>query len=357
MDKKDGMIYTKLGHSDMGNFQYDLGSLAISGRFCNSDDELSMKTMKKAVDAGINWIHTAPSYGTGYGEIMVGKALKEIPQKERPYVFTTCTWVFDRADEGNDKAVRVKSLMPESIIKQVDDSLRRLGTERIDLLQFHWPDYNTPVEESWSTLVGLMKAGKVRSVGLSNHPMDLIKRCEAIAHVDCLQQPLSLLDRSMNGPYSDAGRNSGGLEVLEWAKKNEAGIITFAPLQHGLLAGGKYTKRIGSGLRMQGDPLRPNLYWFQEPVYSQALEFVEYLRPVAKRHNVSVASISIAWVLAWKGVTGAICGARKPEQLDAFIEAAKIRLTEEDFQEIAKGIDKTGVCKGTCGDGPSIPRM
>ena len=354
--KNENMSYTKMGHSDMEISNIGLGSLAISGRFCNSDDDLSMKTMRKAVDAGINWIHTAPSYGTGYGEIMVGRALKEIPQNERPYVFTTCTWVFDRADEGNDKAVRVKSLMPESIVKQVDDSLRRLGVERIDLLQFHWPDLNTPIEESWNTVVNLMKAGKVRSIGLSNHPLELIKRCEKIAHVDCLQQPLSLLDRSMNGPYTTLGRNSGGLEVLEWAKQHETSIITFAPLQHGLLAG-KYTKESVKVFEESGDPLRPNLYWFQEPVYSQALEFVEYLRTVAGRHNTSVATISIAWVLAWKGVTGAICGARKPEQLDAFLEAAKLQLTKEDLDDIANAIKKTGVCIGTGGEGPVYPVM
>ncbi len=287
---------------------------------------------------------------------MVGKALKQLPQSERPLVFTTCTWVFDREDEGNDKAVRVKSLMPESIIKQVDGSLRRLGMERIDLLQFHWPDYNTPIEESWQTAADLVKAGKVRAIGLSNHPLDLIQRCEKIAHVDCLQQPLSLMDRSMNGPYSDDGRNSGGLEVLEWAKKNETSIITFAPLQHGILAG-KYHKDSVEEFRKSGDPLRPNLYYFKEPVYSQALEFVECLKPIAKRHQVSIAAISIAWVLAWKGVTGAICGARKPGQLHAFLDAAGLALTGEDIAEIAAAVEKTGLCKGTCGDGPSVPIM
>lgn len=348
------MIYTQMGHSDMKISNVGLGSLAISGRFCNQDDSESMKTMRKAVEAGINWIHTAPSYGTGYGEIMVGRALKQFPKSECPLVFTTCTWVFDKEDEGNDKAVRVKSLMPESIIKQVDGSLRRLGMDQIDLLQFHWPDYNTPIEESWETAANLVKSGKVRAIGLSNHPLDLIQRCEKIAHVDCLQQPLSLMDRSMNGPYSDDGRNSGGLEVLEWAKQNETGIITFAPLQHGILAG-KYNKDSVEQFRKTGDPLRPNLYYFQEPVYSQALEFVEYLRPIAEKHHVSVAAISIAWVLAWKGVTGAICGARKPTQLDAFLEAAGLEMTEEDFVAIAEGIEKSGLCKGTCGDGPSIP--
>lgn len=350
------MTYTQMGTSDMKISNVGLGSLAISGRFCNQDDTESMKTMNKAVEAGINWIHTAPSYGTGYGEIMVGRALKQLPQNERPYVFTTCTWVFDKEDEGNDKAVRVKSLAPESIIKQVDGSLRRLGMERIDLLQFHWPDYNTPIEESWETAAKLIKAGKVRAIGLSNHPLDLIKSCEKVAHVDCLQQPLSLLDRSMNGPYSDEGRNSGGLEVLEWAKQNKTSIITFAPLQHGILAG-KYNKDSVEQFRKDGDPLRPNLYYFQEPVYSQALDFVEYLRPIADRHHVSVAAISIAWVLAWKGVTGAICGARKSSQLDAFLEASHLKLTEKDFADIAAAIEKTGLCKGTCGDGPNTPIM
>jgi aryl-alcohol dehydrogenase-like predicted oxidoreductase len=104
-----------------------------------------------------------------------------------------------------------------------------------------------------------------------------------------------------------------------------------------------------------GDPLRPNLYWFNEPVYTQALDFVEYLRPIAERYHTTVATIAIAWTLAWQGVTGAICGAHKPEQLDAFLEAWKLRLTEDDFDEIAVAIAKTHLCEGTCGDGPAKP--
>lgn len=352
--KNDKLKYLRMGRSDMLISNIGLGGQAISGRFCNNQDDLSMQTMRKAVDAGINWFHTAPSYGTGYGEIMVGRALKEIPASQRPLVFTTVTWVFDRADEGDDKAVRVKSLMPASIRKQVEGSLRRLGTDTIDLLQFHWPDHNTPIEESWAVMADLKKEGKVRSIGLSNHPLALIKRCEAIAHVDCLQQPLSLVDRSMNGPYFDDGRESGGLEVLEWAKRNECSIISFAPLQHGIL-GGKCDAGSVERFRKAGDPLRPYLYWFQEPEYSRILSLVEMLRPIAARHQVSVASVAIAWCLAWKGVTGTICGAGKPEQLDAFLDAAALTLTEEDWGDIAAAVEASGACKGACGDGPAYP--
>lgn len=346
--------YTRMGRSNMLISNIGLGGQAISGRFCNNVDALSMQTMRKAVDEGINWFHTAPSYGTGYGEIMVGRALKEIPSAQRPYVFTTVTWVFDKEDEGNDKAVRVKSLMPASIRKQVEGSLRRLDTDHIDLLQFHWPDHNTPIEESWSVMADLVREGKVCSIGLSNHPLDLIKRCEAIAHVDCLQQPLSLVDRSMNGPYFEDGRNSGGLAVLEWAKANQSSIISFAPLQHGIL-GGKYNKASIEKFRQAGDPLRPTLYWFQEPEYSRILSMVDMLRPIAERHSVCVASIAIAWCLAWKGVTGAICGAGRPDQLDAFIDAAHLALTEADLRDIASAVKTSGACRDTCGDGPAYP--
>lgn len=354
MKKNDRLTYSRMGLSDLYISNIGLGGQSISGRFCNNQDELSMKTMFKAVDEGINWFHTAPSYGTGYGEIMVGRALKEIPASERPYVFTTVTWVFDREDEGNDKAVRVKSLMPASMRKQLEGSLRRLGVDCIDLLQFHWPDRNTPIEESWSVMADFVKEGKVRTIGLSNHPLNLIKRCEAIAHVDCLQQPLSLVDRSMNGPYYDNGCDSGGLEVLEWAKANQSSIISFAPLQHGIL-GGKCNKDSVKKFRQAGDPLRPYLYWFQEPEYSRILNMVDMLRPVAQRHNVSVASVAIAWCLAWKGITGAICGACRPDQLDAFIDAAGLNMTEQDWAEIAAAIESSGACKGTCGDGPAFP--
>jgi aryl-alcohol dehydrogenase-like predicted oxidoreductase len=348
------LSYRRLGRSDLEISNVGLGTLAISGRFHNADDEQSMRTMRRAVDAGINWFHTAPSYGTGYGEVMVGRALREIPEADRPLVFTTAGWVFDRADEGDDSAVRTKSLAPESIRKQVDGSLRRLGIERIDLLQFHWPDHNTPIEESWGCVAELVAEGKVRAAGLSNHPLPLIQRCEAVFHVDALQQPLSLLDRSMNGPYFDAGRDSGGLEVLEWAHDHQTGVITFAPLQHGLLAG-RYTKDSVAQFAQAGDPLRPSLYWFQEPTFSRALQLVERLRPVAARHEVSLASIAIAWTLAWSGVTGAICGARKPEQLDDFLVAAGLTLTESDLDEIADAIHTTQAAVGTAGDGPGRP--
>jgi aryl-alcohol dehydrogenase-like predicted oxidoreductase len=247
MKKNMDLKYTQMGFSDLVISNIGLGGQAISGRFCNNDDCDSLRTMHRAVEEGINWLHTAPSYGTGYGEIMISRFLKECDPALKPYIFTTVTWVFDKEDEGNDKAVRVKSLMPESIRKQVEGSLRRLGVDYIDLIQFHWPDYNTPIEESWETMKKLKKEGKVRSIGLSNHPIELIKRCQNIEHVDCLQQPLSLVDRSMNGPYYSDGRDSGGLKVLEWAKKNNSSIISFAPLQHGVLAG-KYTKVMWSTL-------------------------------------------------------------------------------------------------------------
>jgi len=331
-----------------------LGTLAISGRFGGADEHESNRTLHQAVEDGMNWLHTAPSYGTGHGEVVVGRFLKELPEADRPFVFTTCGWVFDRNDEGDDLAVRTKSLDPASIRKQVDGCLRRLGIERIDLLQFHWPDYNTPIEESWACVSDLVREGKVRATGLSNHPLDLIQRCEAVGHVDALQQPLSLLDRSMNGPYHDAGRNSGGLDVLRWAWQNDTAVITFAPLQHGLLAG-RYTRDSVATFAAAGDPLRPNLYWFQEPTYSRALDFVEHLRPVATRHGVSVASIAIAWTLAWQGVTAAICGARTPTQLQDFLTAAALDLRAEDLGDIERALHQTGAAAGTAGDGPTRP--
>lgn len=331
-----------------------LGALAISGRFGHADETESIAAIHAAVDAGMNWVHTAPSYGTGYGEVVVGRAVRQLPQADRPLVFTTSGWVFDSADEGDDSAVRTKSLAPASIRKQVDGSLRRLGLDRIDLLQFHWPDLNTPIEDSWATVGELMQEGKVRAAGLSNHPLDLIKRCEAVRHVEVLQQPLSLLDRSSNGPFSGDGVNSGGLDVLKWAEEHDVGVITYAPLQHGLL-GGRYHRNSVQEFVAAGDPLRPVLYWFKEPTLSQSLELVELLRPIAKRRNTSVASVAIAWVLKWTSVTGVICGARRPEQLSAPLEGATLNLTGEDLEEIGRAIEATGVCKGTPGDGPIMP--
>ena len=157
------------------------------------DDNASVATMRHALELGVNWIDTAATYGLGHSEEVVGRLLREMPASDRPLIFTKCGLVWD---ERNRMAEPRRVLKPESIQRECEASLRRLGVERIDLYQFHWPDaIGTPVEDSWGEMVRLVEQGKVRLAGVSNFDIPLLERCEAIRHVDSLQPPFSLIRR------------------------------------------------------------------------------------------------------------------------------------------------------------------
>lgn len=345
----------ELGRTGMSISRVGLGTSAFSGLYWGAQDDLdSVRAIREAVEAGINWIDMAP--GRGRAERVVGAAVRAMPDDVRPLLFTKC---LRRFDESVPDSPMVVDLSASGIRAQVDASLMRLGVDRIDLLWLHWPDPATPVEESWATVAELVEEGKLRAGGLSNHPVDLLERAEAVHHVEAIQVPLSLLDRSMNGPYGDqpSGRpngNSGGPDVLPWAVRNQSGVVTFAALQHGLLSGTFSVGRARS-LEGEGELLRPALYWFKDPEVSRAIALAESLRPLAEDRRTTIASIAIAWVLAWRGVTGAIVGARRAGQVAGFRDAMAIELTTAELDYIEAQILRTKVGEGTPGMGPSRP--
>jgi aryl-alcohol dehydrogenase-like predicted oxidoreductase len=299
------------------------------------DDEESIRTMRHAVERGINWIDTAAVYGLGHSESLVGRLLRELPDAERPYVFTKCGVVWD--DENPMQPTR-RSLHPDVIRQQCDDSLRRLGVERIDLLQFHWPDETsgTPVEESWSRMAGLVEEGKVRWIGVSNFDVALLERCERIRHVDSLQPPFSLIRRSVAN------------EQVPWCDEHGTGVIAYSPMQSGLLTERWTTDRVD---RLADDDWRRRSPEFRSPNLERNLALRDGLAPIAERHGTTVSAVAIAWVLAWRGITGAIVGARSPEQVDGWLDAATLRLTEDDLDRITHAIRSSGA-----GSGPVDPR-
>jgi len=232
--------------------------------------------------------------------------------------------------------VAKRILKPETIRRECEASLRRLGAERIDLYQFHWPDETgTPVEDSWGEMVKLIEEGKVRAAGVSNFTVELLERCEAIRHVDSLQPLFSMISRG-------AAEN-----LLPWCKNQNTGVICYSPMQSGILTDGFTTERVA---KMASDDWRRRGPEFQEPSLTRNLALRDALRPIAARHGVSVSSIAIAWTLSWPGLTGAIVGARTPAQVDGWIQAATLQLTQDDLQEIAAAIART-----RAGSGPSQP--
>ena len=327
-----------LGSSGLDITTVGFGAWAIGGAgwafgWGPQDDADSLAAMRRALELGINWIDTAAVYGLGHSEELVGRLLRELPSRDRPLVFTKCGLVWDERDRMKE-ARRV--LRPDSIRRECEASLRRLGVERIDLYQFHRPDETrTPVEDSWHAMVRLVEEGKVRAAGLSNFDVPLLERCEAIRHVDSLQPPFSMI------------RRDAAASEIPWCAEHDTGLIVYSPMQTGLLTDSFTAARVAA---MAQDDWRRRGPEFQEPNLSRNLALRDALRPIARRHGATVSAVAVAWTLAWPGVTGAIVGARSPAQVNGWIGAATLELTAADLDEIAAAIARTGA-----GTGPTRP--
>jgi aryl-alcohol dehydrogenase-like predicted oxidoreductase len=328
----------QLGTTDMTITTVGFGAWAIGGGgwaygWGPQDDEASIRAIHHAVSRGINWVDTAAIYGLGHSEEVVGRAVRELPEGERPYVFTKCGMIPDLERPYEEP---LRNLQPESIRRECEASLRRLGVERIDLYQFHWPDETgTPIEESWGEMVRLVEEGKVRAGGVSNFTVELLERAERISHVDSLQPPFSLI------------RRDAAADVIPWCAEHRTGVIVYSPMQSGLLTADFSMERLE---RMAEDDWRRRSVFFTEPNLSRNIALRDSLVPIAERHGTTVSAVAVAWTLAWPGVTAAIVGARSPEQVDGWIDAATFDLTDQDLAEIAEAIRRTGA-----GTGPVAP--
>jgi aryl-alcohol dehydrogenase-like predicted oxidoreductase len=275
------------------------------------NDTDSIAAIRRSVELGCNWIDTAAIYGLGHSEEVVGAAIAAFPREEA-LVFTKCGRVPDGTGTPHG------DLRPDSIRRQMEDSLRRLRADHVDLFQIHWPDTETgtPLEDSWATLAALQDEGKTRWIGVSNFTPDLMARCEAIRHVDSLQPPYSLLRRDIEG------------ELLPWCRQNGTGVLVYSPMQAGLLSGSFDVNRLAE------DDWRRRSPYFQEPQLSQHLAFVERLRPLAGRQGKTVGQLAVAWTLRLPAVTGAIVGARNPAQVEQNAGAMGWALTDAEITEI-----------------------
>ncbi len=321
-----------LGKTGMALSRVGLGTSAIGGpawayAWGEQDDSESIRAIRHAVDRGINWIDTAGSYGQGHAETIVRRALAQMPSSSRPYVFSKAGLV---TREGQAYCVA----QPDSLRRELEGSLRRLGVECIDLYQMHWPAGDgTPLEVYWQTLLDFQREGKVRAVGLSNHGLSQVQAAEAIGHVDALQPPFSLI------------RRDAGADLLPWCESRQTGVIVYSPMQSGLLSG-----TFSDARRLPSNDWRSRDAEFQPPRLARNLALAETLRPLAERHGTTVGAIAIAWTLAWPGVSGAIVGARSPAQVDGWLGAATLELDDEALQLIADALAGAGA-----GSGPLQP--
>ncbi len=309
----------QLGNSDLQITRVGYGAWAIGGSgwqfaWGSQDDNDSIAAIHRSLELGVNWIDTAAVYGLGHSEEIVARALKTW-SGPRPYVFTKCGRLWD--EKGNVRG----GLGADSIRREIEDSLRRLSTDVIDLYQIHWPpNPDSPeLEEGWATLADLKRQGKVRWIGVSNFNAAQLKRAQAIAPVTSLQPPYSLINRGVEA------------ETLPYCLRENIGVIVYSPMASGLLTGAMSRERAANLPKDDWRRTSPN---FNEPKLSKNLALVERLREIAKRHGRTPGEVAIAWTLKNPAVTAAIVGARNASQADGVMRAGEMSLTDEELSEI-----------------------
>ncbi len=316
----------QLGNSDLQITPVGYGAWAIGGSgwqfaWGSQDDDDSIAAIHRSLELGVNWIDTAAVYGLGHSEEVVARALKTWPGA-KPYVFTKCGLRWD--ERGNTQKV----LRADSIRREIEDSLRRLAVDVIDLYQIHWPPDpdSRDLEEGWSTLADLKKQGKVRWIGVSNFDVKQLRRAKAIAPITSLQPPYSLIHREIED------------DILPYCLREGIGVIVYSPMASGLLTGAMTRERAA---KLPKDDWRHGNPNFNEPKLSQNLALVERLREIVKRHGRTPGEVAIAWTLRNPAVTGAIVGARSASQAAGVMRAGELVLTDKEVNDIEEFFDES----------------
>jgi aryl-alcohol dehydrogenase-like predicted oxidoreductase len=305
-----------LGNSDLHLTSIGFGAWAIGGGnwefgWGPQDDSESTAAIHRALDLGINWIDTAAIYGLGHSEEVVGRAVKSSSHK--PYIFTKCSmrWKDDRSI--------YHSLQAASVTEELENSLRRLQVETVDLYQIHWPNPENEIEEGWEQLARLREQGKIRWIGVSNFSVDQMKRVQKIAPITSLQPPYSMLRPAIEK------------EILPFVRENGIGVINYSPMVSGLLTGSMTAERVAG---FPADDWRRKAVEFKEPRLTRNLRLAELLREIGQGHDVSPGVVAVAWTLHHSAITAAIVGGRSATQVEGVATALEFRLSEEEYGRI-----------------------
>lgn len=309
-----------LGRSDLEISVIGFGAWAIGGPWeygwGKQNDNESVATIRSALERGVNWIDTAPAYGLGHSEKVIGNFLKEIPAADKPLIFTKCGLPWKEGAQGvyND-------ISPASIQKEIDMSLRRLKLEVIDLYQIHWPSPDENIEKAWETMANLKRSGKVRHIGVSNFSTIQLERIEGIAPVETLQPNYSLLSRNIE------------IDILPYCKKRNIGVISYSPMASGMLSGKMTRERIATLPADDWRKRKGNM--LNEPRLGKTLALVDVLTDIANQYGRSAGEVAVAWVLGNPCISAAIVGMRHPEQT-AVISAENLELGNGDLDRIER---------------------
>ncbi len=326
------MKYERLGNSDLEIGRVVLGTWAIGGWMWGGTDRRSaVRAIQASLDAGVNTIDTAPMYGFGLSEEIVGEAIRG--RRGEVVVATKFGMRWDLAEgdywfdtpgpDGNTARV-FKCASKQSVLDECDRSLRRLGVDVIDLYQCHWPDRTTPVDETMEALVELRDKGKVRWFGVSNFDVPLLDKACACAPITSLQPPYSLLQRGIED------------EVLPYCRTKGIGVIVYSPMYRGLLTG-----KITPDYPFEPGDARAGDAWFRGERLEQVNRVIDtVVRPIADAYGATPAQVSVAWCLAAPGVTAALVGARTEDQARANAAAADLQMTAGEIEAVGAAFSR-----------------
>jgi aryl-alcohol dehydrogenase-like predicted oxidoreductase len=319
------MKYNQLGDSGVKISAITFGAWAIGGwMWGGSDKKDAIEAIDKSLDMGISTIDTAPIYGFGLSEELVGEALKG--KRHRAQILTK----YGMRWEGNKGQFGFKSQFndgspvdiykyagKESVIKECEDSLRRLRTDYIDLYQIHWPDSTTPIEETMEAMAQLLQQGKIRASGVCNYSAEQMKIADKVVKQVTNQVPYSMVERNIEK------------EVMPYCVETGKGILAYSPLQRGLLTG-----KITDDYRFEKDDHRPNTVFFKPQNRRQINAMLDHLRPMAEQHNATLAQLVINWTIQQPAVVAALVGARNARQVDENAKALGFMLNATEIQQI-----------------------
>lgn len=312
----------RLGNSELEITRVGIGTAPIGSQpdwriyWGPQDENQAIRAIHGAIELGVNWIDTAPFYGWGRAEQIVGRAVQG--RRDRVFLFTKCGTLNDGAGGWTE------NLSPKSIRREIETSLQNLHTDYIDLYQFHDPDFGTPIEESWTTMQALIREGKVRYGGLSNHPIDLTRRALTIGPVVSNQQQYSLLVRGIES------------DILPFCAQNGISVLAWSPLASGFLTDGFDLNAL--------DPndFRRRLAFAQEPTWSRLVRLRTTLSTIALSHRKQMVDLALNWVLRNGAVTGAIVGIRSEKEAREMTGALDWQLTPEEIKTIEAALAEYG---------------
>lgn len=322
------MQYRKLGKSDLEVSTVIFGAWAIGGWWWGpQDDEESIKAIHAAIDAGITTIDTAPMYGAGHSEEVVGKAIKG--RRDEVVIATKCGLVWDRTDGEfsfhSDELGGIdvyKCLKPESIKNECETSLKRLGVDVIDLYQPHWPDSTTPLEDTMSALLDLQQEGKIKTIGVCNFTPQMMATCLESGRIESDQPLYNLIQRDIEK------------EIVPFCIENQMGLIVFSPLAQGLLTG-----KVTMDREFKEGDNRASMRWFKPENRQKVLSALDQISDLPGKYNCSFAQLTIGWTIAQPGITSAIVGARNTEQSLENAKGADVIIEEADLQRIRSAFE------------------